>query len=33
MCKKFWSGSLKGEELLKNIGIDERIILKWIFEK
>jgi hypothetical protein len=30
---KFWSGNLKGRENLEDLGMDERIVLKWILEK
>ena len=28
----FWCGNLKEREHLENLGVDWRIILKWIFE-
>jgi hypothetical protein len=30
MLTKFQSGNLKGRDLLENLGIDERIILRWV---
>ena len=29
----FWWGDLKERDHLKNAGVDERIILKWIIQK
>jgi hypothetical protein len=29
----FWSGNLKGGDHLEDPGVDERIILRWIFRK
>jgi hypothetical protein len=29
----FWWGSLREEDYLEDPGADERIILKWVFEK
>jgi hypothetical protein len=33
MFTKFWSEILKGRDQLGDIGIDVRIILKWILRK
>jgi hypothetical protein len=33
MHKEFWSENLKGGEHLKDLNIDERIIVKWILYK
>ena len=33
MCKGFWWGSLRERDLLGVLGVDGRIILKWIFKK
>jgi len=30
MYTKFWLGNLKGRGLLEDLGIDWRILLKWI---
>jgi hypothetical protein len=29
---RFWWGNLTERNLLENVGVDERIILKWIFK-
>jgi hypothetical protein len=31
MHTKFWFGSLKGRDNSKDLGVDGRVILKWIF--
>jgi hypothetical protein len=33
MRTNVWPGILKGRELLEDLGIDERIVLKWILVK
>jgi hypothetical protein len=33
MHTKFWSEKLKGRDHLEDLGIDEKIILKWILRK
>jgi hypothetical protein len=30
---EFWSGNIKGRESLEDLGLDRRIILKWILKK
>jgi len=30
---EFWWGNLRERDHFKDVGIDERIILKWIFKK
>jgi hypothetical protein len=29
----FWLGDLRGRDNMKNLGVDGRILFKWIFEK
>jgi hypothetical protein len=31
-CVVFWSENLKGRNQLENLGVDGRIMLKWILE-
>ena len=33
MYTEFWCGSLRGRDQLEYVGIDGRIILRWIFRK
>jgi hypothetical protein len=33
MRRGFWWGNLKERYYLKDLGIDERVILKWILKK
>jgi hypothetical protein len=33
MYTKFWGENLKGRNCLKDVVVDERIILKWILRK
>jgi hypothetical protein len=33
MHMDFWGRNLRGRDELKGLGIDRRIILKWIFKK
>jgi len=33
MHKKFWSKNMKGKDLLEDLGVYKKIILKWILEK
>jgi len=32
-CKRFWWGNLTDRDYLEYLGIDGRIMLKWIFRK
>jgi len=32
-CAGFWWGNLKGRDHLEDLGVDGRIILRWIFRK
>jgi hypothetical protein len=32
VCTGFWWRNLRGSDLLEDLGIDGRIILKWIFK-
>jgi hypothetical protein len=32
-CTKFWLESLMGTDHLEDVGIDGRIMIKWILEK
>jgi hypothetical protein len=32
MHTKFWSGNLKGRHHLEDLGVDRRIVLKWILK-
>jgi hypothetical protein len=33
MCTEFWFESMKGRDYSEDLGVDWRIILKWILEK